>query len=374
MDRDFTAALDVDVEPADLREHVDLAEFRGREYELLPDERHGVERGTVFLDGAVVRGYPSVPRTLVLDPGVTNYFEDRLIVEEKLDGSNVRVTRAPDEWAESVLALTRSGYVCPYATHAAAECDEMGDFLADHPDLVLCCELVGTDTPYTDHDYPEVDGADLLVFDVRERASGDPLPVPERRRLCEGYGLRQVPAFGTYDPGAAVGAVRRAIAHLDRHGREGVVLQTLSGGHQLKYTTSAIHRSDLEHAFSMPFDYGRQFLFSRLIREAFQAVEFEDDDEAVRERARALGESILLPMVETIRAVEDGEPVGESHEVRGDPEAIESLLAHFREQGIALSVERDERVGGERAVAFTKVAERTRDKTEFYLAGGTRDE
>ncbi|WP_225332900.1 RNA ligase [Halomicrobium urmianum] len=374
MGRDWAAVLDVDVEPADLREHVDLADFRGHEYELLPDQRHGVERGTVFLDGAVVRGYPSVSRTLVLDPGLTNYFEDRLIVEEKLDGSNVRVTRAPDEWAESVLALTRSGYVCPYATHLAAECEEMGDFLADRPDHVLCCELVGADTPYTDHDYPEVDGADLFVFDVRERASGEPLSVPERRRLCEGYGLRQVPAFGTYDSGAAVGAVRRAVADLDRRGREGVVLQSLSGRHQLKYTTSAIHRSDLAHAFSMPFDYGRQFVFSRLIREAFQTVEFEDDDEAARERARALGESILLPMVEAIRDVRAGEPVGESHEVRGDPEAIEDLLAHFRDQGIALSVERDERTDGDRVVAFTKVAERTRDKTEYYLAGGTRDE
>ncbi|WP_226011715.1 RNA ligase [Halomicrobium salinisoli] len=374
MHRDFAAALDVDVEPADLAEHVDVAAFRGREYRLLPDERHGVERGTVFFGGDVVRGYPSVSRTLVLDPGVTNYFEERLIVEEKLDGSNVRVTRAPDDWAASVLALTRSGYVCPYATHLAAEREAITDFLADHPDRVLCCELVGPDTPYTDHDYPDVDGAGLFVFDVRGRASGDPLPVPERRRHCEAYGLRQVSAFGTYEPRAAVGAVRRSIEHLDRRGREGVVMQSLSGDHQLKYTTSAIHRSDLEHAFSMPFDYGRQFLFSRLIREAFQAVEFEDDDEAVRERARALGESILPPMVETIRAVEDGEPVGESHEVRGDPQAIEDLLAHFRDLGITLSVERDERTDGERAVAFTKVAETTRDKTEYYLAGGTRDE
>ncbi len=83
--------------------------------------------------------------------------------------------------------------------------------------------------------------------------------------------------------------------------------------------TSAVHRADLEHAFELPFDYGRDYVFTRVIREALQAVERGESPAAVRERARELGEAILEPAVETVRAVDAGDPVGETHTVRGDP-------------------------------------------------------
>jgi putative ATP-dependent DNA ligase len=87
-----------------------------------------------------------------------------------------------------------------------------------------------------------------------------------------------------------------------------------------------------------------------------------------------LGEAILQPAVETIRAVEAGDPVGETHTVRGDPKTIDDLLSYFRKKGLELDIERDETDGEQRVVTFTKVAQSTRDKTKYYLEGGTIDE
>ncbi|WP_123536677.1 RNA ligase [Halosimplex salinum] len=375
MGRDWAAVFGV-ADTDHLFEHFQSERYRGREYRYLPDARHGVERGTAILGDAVVRGFPSIPRTLVLDPGIPEYFDGPVAVEEKLNGYNVRVADVnAGHWEEfGPLAFTRSGHVCRYTTETVRDQCPLDDFFADHPDLQVCAEVVGPENPYTTHDYDEVESVAVRVFDLRDRETGDPLPVAERRDLCEAYGFEQVRSFGVHDPDAAVDAVGDAIDELDEQGREGVVLTAADGRRRLKYTTSAIHRSDLEHAFALPFDYGRDFLFSRVIREVFQAVERDERDEVVRERARNLGESILLPAVETVRAVDRGEPVGDEHVVRGDPEVLDRLLDQFRDRGLELDVRADRRDGDERVVEFVKLARATRDKTEFYLEGGTIDE
>ncbi|NHN47904.1 RNA ligase [Halostella sp. JP-L12] len=352
----------------DVLEHFERERYEGREYRRLGDARHGLERGTVLIDGVVVRGYPKVPRTLTLSEGVPRHFDGPLIVEEKLNGYNVRVARVGD-----LLAFTRGGYVCPYTTHLVRERD-FGSLFEDRPDLVLCGEVIGPENPYTEHDYDGVDSAAFRAFDLRERETGAPLPVDERRRLCDSRGVPQTRSFGRYDSAEAPDAVENIVRSLDDEGREGVVMQSLDGRRQLKYTTASAHRDALAHAFSLPFDYGRDFVFRRVIREAFQSVEFEEDEATARERAHRLGEAILLPMIETIEAVEDGETPGERHTVRGDPDAIERLIAHFRECNLPVTVESDRREDGERVVAICKEMQSTADKVENYLNGHVVDE
>jgi len=360
--------------PSGLFEHFERWTADGRTYHVLPDARHGVERGTVVVDdtGAVVRGYPSVPRILVLDPGVRSAFDadETVAVEEKLDGFNVRIAAVG---VAGPLAFTRSGYVCPYTTDRVRALLDLDAFFADHPEQMLCAELIGPETPYTTHDYDDVDSHAVRVFGIRNRVSGTPLPVAERRDRCVQYGFPQPRLFGRDDPDAAVDTVRDAIAELDTAGREGVVLKAGDGEPRVKYTTEAQHHAELAYAFSLPFDYGRDFLFSRIVRDAFQAAEC-DDDAALQRRAHDIGESILYPMVETIRQVEAGETVGEEHTVRGDPERIAELLDHLRDQSLTVEVVEDERADGERVVEFVKVAESTTDRIRYYLGGGTRDE
>ena len=150
-------------------------------------------------------------------------------------------------------------------------------------------------------------------------------------------------------------------------------MKSVDGEPMLKYTTEAHHHDELAYGFSLPFDSGREFLFSRIVREAFQAAEFDSEAARLRERAHSIGEAILLPMVETIRDVEAGATVGERHTVRGDPDEIDALFEHLRDQSLTLAIESDRREDGERVVEFVKVAESTRDRIQYYLDGGTYD-
>lgn len=352
----------------DTLENFERRTHDGREYRPLPNARNGIERGTVLIDGTVVRGYPSVPRTLVLDAGIREHFDGEFVVEEKLNGYNTRIARVDD-----TLAFTRSGYVCPFTTHVVESSLPLDSFFEDHPDYMLCGETIGPENPYTTHEYPDVDSVDFRIFDVRDRVTADPLPVSRRRQLCARYDLPQVASFGRFEPDEA-GEVRAIIARLDERAREGVVMKSPDGTEQLKYSTSAANRDALAYAFALPFDYGRDFVLSRLLREAFQSVERGESEAEVTERAHDLGESILLPMVAAIREVQAGETVGEEHTVRGEPDAIEHALAYLREQGLAIEVKRDCTEGDDRVVTFVKQSSKTTQKVQYYLEGGTVDE
>lgn len=399
-EREWFDRLDSSAEdPPGLFEHFERRSAAGYTYHALPDARHGVERGTVLLDcegpAAIVRGYPSVPRVLVLDAGVRSVFDADdapVAVEEKLNGFNVRIVRVAG-WSEGdggesgaddgdggggdggeLLAFTRGGYVCPYTTARARERLDTAAFFDAYPDAMLCAELVGPETPYTSHDYAEVDSHAFRVFGIRDRETGEPLPVAERRERCERYGFPQPRLFGTGDPAEVVDIAREAIDDLDARGREGVVLKSAGGGRMVKYTTETQHHDELAYAFSVPFDRGGDFLLSRVVREAFQAAERDEADDRLRERAHGLGESILLPFVETIHDVADGEPVGERQTVRGGSEEIDALLDHLRGVGLTIQVLDDRREDGQRVVEFVKRSAATTDRIEHYLSGGTIDE
>ncbi len=366
---DEAAVLGVD--EADLeavRSQFTAASYRGREYEHLSSPVRGIERGTVRMNETIVRGYPSTPRVLVLDPGVENYFEGPIAIEEKLNGYNVRIAHVGEP-----LAFTRGGHICPYTTQLAREQLDLEAFFGSHPDQMLCTEFIGPENPYTPADY-DVESIEPRVFDIRDRETGKAMPVERRRAVAEQFDFPQPPFFGIVALDDAADRVREIIEDLDSREREGVVMQSKDGCDLLKYTTGSQHRADLESAFALPFDYGQDFLFSRLVREGFQAVEFEEPDAAVRERAHEIGEAILEPMVETIRAVEAGKPVGETHTVRGSPESIAALITHFEEQGLSIEIETDRREGDERVVQFLKVSNQTRDKAEHFLDGGTIDQ
>jgi len=350
---------------ADLAEQFHDDSYRGRAYRRLPDYRKAVEKGTVLIAGTVVRGFPKIPRCLVLDEGIAQHFNREIAVEEKLNGYNVRVARIEGD----VLAFTRSGIVCPFTTHkvqALVDCDR---FFEQHPDRMLCGEMVGPENPYTTADCYDVDSIAFRAFDIRDRESGESLPVEDRRAACEDLEIPQVDLFGVYEPAEAVEATPEIIDDLDSRGREGIVMKTVDGGQQLKYTTSAANQGDLAFAFSLPFDYGRDFSFRRLIREGFQSVEFADSEVERRQRAHGVGESLLVPMADAIEAVDEGERLGERHTVRAEPRVVDALLDHFHEQSLSLDIEQDRRIEGERVLTFSKRIQRSTDKIDSYLDG-----
>lgn len=361
-------------DPAELIEHLQHRRVGGRDWYVLGAARHGVERGTVIdVDAATItRGYPSIPRVLLLRPGIVRHFENTaaVAIEEKLNGANVRIVHDDND----PVAITRGGFRCPFTTARARSTLALPSFFADHPSEMLCAELIGPESPYTSTAYEDVRSAELRVFDIRDRVSGRPLPVERRRTLCERYDVPQPRLFGVADPGDCATRVRNVIEDLHEAGREGVVLRSPDGTSLLKYTTEAQHHDDLAYAFADPFDQGRDYLFSRVVRDAFQSYEFDEEADRRRERAHALGEAILLPMVAAIEAVEAEGSIGQHHTVRGQSEPVEALLDHLRDQSIDLRIRRDRTSEGERIVEFLKVARPSTDRIRHLLETGIPDE
>ncbi|WP_049929217.1 RNA ligase [Halopiger goleimassiliensis] len=349
-----------------LADHLEERDYEGRTYRHVPDARRGVERGTVLIEGTVVRGFPKVPRTLVLETGIPEGFDARTVaVEEKLNGYNVRIARVDGE----LLAFSRSGIVCPFTTRIVERDLALEGLFEAHPEAMVCGEMIGPENPYTAHEYDGIDSIAFRAFDWRDRVTGHPLPVEERRRRYDRFAVPQAPSLGTFDRDEAAGEVRRIVDELDAQDREGVVMKSPDATTQLKYTTSAANRGDLAYAFSLPFEYGRSFVFRRLIREAFQSVEWDESTDEAAARAHDLGEAILLSMCETIETIDAGGVAGKEHTVRASGETIDALLEHLRGQGLAVDVLEDRTEDGDRVVTFRKPSRSTTDRTENYLEG-----
>ncbi|NOZ59051.1 MAG: RNA ligase [Euryarchaeota archaeon] len=330
----------------------------------------GVERGTaVFLgeEVTVVRGFPKIMRAFYLEPLVRRHFSSRVAVEEKMNGYNVRVALVEGR----VLALTRGGYVCPYTTARLSARRRIGRFLKENPGKVLCGEAVGTRNPYVVHHYPEAGEFGFFAFDIRDAAGNRAMPVLERNRLLEEYGIEHVRFFGIFKKEEATEAVFRVVRELAQEGREGVVIKDPEMRlPPIKYTSSQTNASDLAYAFRFPYEYGRDFFFSRIIREGFQAVEWDEGEAELEERALRLGKSILLPMVESIRRVRDGEVLTEDHvlDFAGEEE-LEEFLTYLRRQGVSVVVDEVERKDGGVRVVLRRLRRSSTDRIRSVLSG-----
>ncbi len=319
-----------------------LMRYKDLRYIVIRRDVAGHYEGTVvFLlpDGGyrVVEGYPHIQRVLLLSRAMPRHFIDYVVVEEKMDGHNVRVVKVEGR----ILAVTRGGYVCPYTTMRMRSkygkaleqvFAELGD------DAVLAGEVVGMENPYTRYHYPEAPYWDYFVFDVFD-SEGRRLPVNERRRLIEEAGMRNVPLLARVhkDDWQEVAEI---VAGLESAGREGVVLKDPEYRVEpLKYTTSYINTRDIMEGMKFPFDEGHSFIFPRVLRQMFKAYEESWDEERLREEARRLGEAILLPAIESIVRYARGEPIAEEFVLEFETlQDLEDFVLYAASLGVPLTV------------------------------------
>lgn len=329
-----------------------------------------VESGTsVFLEPFdVVRGFPKISRTLVLYPALLKHFSTcpKVAVEEKMNGYNVRVAL----YNKDLVALTRGGFICPYTTEKAN--DLIGkDFFHDYPDLVLCGEMVGPDSPYVPKTFYDIESLDFFVFDIREKNSGKPLSVIERRAIMEEYGINSVRLFGEFDIENVHVEITNIIKSFGDTLREGVVIKDPDMILlPVKYTSSISNCADLRYAFEFYNDFGRDFFFGRVCREAFQSVEWEEDEESIMKRCLQLGESLLVPMINTIKKRKDGERIAENVRIRvKDLMTVAEFEEYLRLLGVDAVFQQPEKIGNEYIVRIEKIHHSTNDKTETILGG-----
>ncbi len=329
-----------------------------------------IERGTsVFLgDGIeVVRGFPKIRRAFYLKTALESHFGERVAIEEKMNGYNVRCVRL----GKKVIALTRGGYLCPFTTRKLQGDKRLQDFFDENASHMLCGEVIGLENPYVIHPYKEADGFGFFVFDVREKRSNIAKPIDEKNALLKRYSIPGVRLYGVFEKARSTEKALEAIARIASENREGVVLKDPEMKiPPLKYTCSIANTSDLKHAFKFPYDYGRDFMFSRIIREGYQAVELNEGVKELAARAIRLGESILYPMVDTIRHIRMGETVTEDFSVRvKSRDEITELLEYFQGQGVNCTVGNISEEKGELLVEIKRLRPASNDKIKSVLRG-----
>ena len=335
------------------------------------DKKFGeIEEGTVIAKTVkgvrVVRGFPKIRRALTLYPTLKQHFEKEVAVEEKMNGYNVRIAR----FGKNLYAMTRRGYICPYTTERCRE--KIGlDFFKDNPDLVLCCEAVGEESPFVPKKVYGISELEFFVFDIREMRTNAPLPIREKMSLCEEYGLKAAPILEIADVRRAHEIIVEIVKRLGKEGREGVVIKDPAMKiDPLKYTTSEANAGDLSYAFRYFNEYGKDFMFSRIIREGFQSFEFNEDEKEFRERCFRLGFSILKSLRESIKDVYEGKEVREKIRLRfRDFEVLNLFIEHLRKTGVTFEVV-DVRKEGEYAILHVeRIMRSTTDKIKSHLGG-----
>jgi putative ATP-dependent DNA ligase len=331
-----------------------------------------IERGTVLYEKGdsfeVIMGFPKIRRAMVLDPTLKKHFNglEKVAVEEKMNGYNVRVANVKGD----IVAITRSGYVCPYTTERANVKLNL-KFFDDFPNLVLYGEMVGPDNPYVPKEIYGIESVEFYIFDIREKNSGNPLPLSGKKKILEEYGFLQVESFGEFPLQTAAEEIAEIIRELGKIEHEGVVIKdpdmVLA---PLKYTSSQSNCSDLRHAFMFYNEAGRDFMLSRIVREGFQTVEWNENEAEFEKRYMQLGKSILNPLRESIRRVKNGQRLYEEVRIRvRNPRTATEFENYLKRLGVDAIFEPPQPAGNEYLINIKKVNKSTNDKTQAIWEG-----
>lgn len=312
-------------------------EFEGIRYVRFRDSARGFRRGTVvFENGDVVLGFPYIKRVVQLERGIKRVFKNRpFYVEEKVDGYNVRVVKVKDR----ILALTRGGFVCPFTTERILDFINE-EFFKDYPNLVLAGEMAGPESPYLVEGPPYVEeDIQFFLFDIQEKGTGRSLPVEERYKLAEEYGIPQVERFGLFDR-SRLDDLYDLIDRLSREKREGIVMKTPDMKRIAKYVTSYANINDIRIGSHILFDLPHGYFMGRITRLGFYLAEKRITGEEFDEYARALGKALLEPLVESIHEVASGEEVEEVFTVRvKNISTAHKMVTHFERLGVKIHIE-----------------------------------
>ncbi|MFQ6054595.1 MAG: RNA ligase [Methanosarcinales archaeon] len=334
----------------------------------------GIESGTfIFCKDdiiEIIQGYPKIRRAMVLDACIKNHFASIPVVavEEKMNGYNVRVCLLKNK----IYAITRGGLICPYTTEKARELIGY-NFFRDYPHYVLCGEMVGPDNPYVPKNIYNIDSLDFFIFDIQEKNTGYSMSVLKKHALLKEYELNAVRFFGVYSIPDASSKIMQIIKELGAIFHEGVVIKDPEMIlPPIKYTCSQSNCIDLEYAFAFYNDYGKDFFFSRVVREGFQSVELNENDIQIKERCCRLGESILKPMINTIKRKKSGKRIVEKVQIRvKNLETAKQFEEHLRNLNIDAIFESPIFINGEYLIKIKKIYQSTNDKTEAVLKGQT---
>ncbi len=341
-------------------------EFEGVRYVRFRDSAKGFRRGTVvFENSEAVIGFPHIKRVVQLENGIRRVFKNKpFYVEEKVDGYNVRVVKV----GEKVLALTRGGFVCPFTTERIEDFVNF-EFFKDYPNLVLAGEMAGPESPYIVEGPPYVkEDIRFFLFDIQEKGTGKSLPVEERYKLAEEYGIPQVERLGLFDH-SGLDDLYDLTERLSRERREGIVMKTPDMKKVAKYVTPYANINDIGIGSHIFFNLPHGYFMGRIKRLAFYLAEKHVKGEEFDEYAKALGKALLRPFVESIHEVAHGDEVEEVFTVRvKNISTAHRMVTHFERLGVKIHIEDIEDLkNGYWRITFKRVyPDATREMRELW--------
>jgi len=323
--------------------------FEGQEFIRLSQDFRKLPRGTVFHEGGLVQGYPHIMRILHLEKGISRYLRNsRFILEEKVDGYNVRIKMVKDK----TLAFTRGGFICPFTTDRIPDLVDL-KFFEKYPDYTLCGEVVGPGSPYNTEVIPYInEDVVFFVFDIIND-KGRFLHPEERLEILEGFNIKQVDRWGPFEIKDII-EIRDIILDLDKREREGVVIKPLAEGRTLKFVTLSSCLRDLKATAVLISEIPAGFYIQRIMRAIFFCHEFGIplSDDYLLEAARAL----YLSPRRVIDDISRGGEIKESFDVKVRREETASeLLRHLNRSGIHTQLISLERSGDYYRLRFNRI-------------------
>ncbi len=326
---------------------------------------HSLERGTILSEEGIINGYPRIRRMINLINGIRRNLHAAFYVEEKVDGYNVRIAQVGGR----VVALSRGGYVCPFTTDRLGDLLDYEPFFEENPDLILCCEVAGPESPYNTESPPYIEeDVRLFVFDMM-RKGGKVLLPEERYRLVERYGLPSVRIYGSFLPDDAERVLDIA-REMDREGLEGMVLKPLKEGRYLKYTVPSSHINDIRATAILVKDMPCGFYLKRILMLGFALEELKVGGD--RERARLLGEVFTGAIKEAQELVLSGKEVTEHFHVRfRKRENMTRFFSLFKKAPVDVRITGEQTLDGYIRVGFERIYRRTTAFISSSLGGAT---
>lgn len=111
-------------------------------------------------------------------------------------------------------------------------------------------------------------------------------------------------------------------------------------------------------------------MLSRIVREGFQTVEWNEKEVEFEKRCLQLGKSILSPLRESIKNVEEGHRLYDEARIRvRDLKIVTDFQEFLTRLGIDAVFEEPQLVGGEYLVIIKKLNKSTTDKTQAIWQG-----
>jgi putative ATP-dependent DNA ligase len=332
-----------------LREEIEYIRFR--------EGFRGIERGTVVTRKRVIHGFPHIRRIFTLERGIArNVTKPWLYAEEKIDGFNIRIASL----GGSVCAFSRGGFLDAFVTEKAREAGLEG-FFREHPDTVLCAEMIGN-TPYTS---PEKDfDVKMFVFDI-DRGDGTYLPCQERYSLLKEHGISGVPVLGRFAAGDTKG-LGSLILSLNKGRKEGMVLKSEDRSEAVKYVTPWSDIEDISRNSRLLFDMPIGFYYQRVLRSAFFISDFGLGRD---EYAMKLGKAFYDGLERAVKDAAEGKETSEDFEISIRNPAVWDDIRRHMSREVRLEELSRTKENGRLRIRFRKIYKRT-SRTLISYAGG----